>query len=84
MNEEVIRKDKWTLTEYLPHQYVAELRGVGSVYVKSAHCKACAIVGLILKHGGDADLRGLSSYGICYQHLVVTVRAAREPEADNG
>lgn len=42
-----------------------------------AHCVCCAYMEAIQEHGGDVDLRGLSRYGICYELLVVAVRATR-------
>jgi hypothetical protein len=77
------RKRYWRLKLIAHNQYYAELDGGRSEYVNAAHCKACAIVGLILKYGGDADLRGMHKYGHCYQMLAITARAGREPEDDD-
>ena len=47
-------------------------------YRSGAHCKACALVDVITKYGGDADLRGLHRYGPCYQFLAVVVKQSRD------
>lgn len=71
----------------LPRWYATDIgsefvlsNGQRTEYVRSEHCKACALVKVISKYGGDADLRGLSAYGMCYQMLAITVRASRDPE----
>lgn len=75
----------------LPRWYVTDIggelvldNGERTEYVRGEHCKACALVKVIVKHGGDTDLRGLSAYGMCYQMLAVTVRASRDPELAEG
>ena len=42
------------------------------------HCLACAYTHLVLEHGGNVNLRGLSRYGSCYQFLAVVVRNIRQ------
>lgn len=57
--------DKYRAIKIDDATYYVE-NGEVSEYVRSAHCKCCALANMILMHGGQADLRGLHRYGICY------------------
>jgi hypothetical protein len=76
------RRAYWQIKLISVSQYYAQLGGGKSCYISSAHCRACALVTLLIKHGGDVDLRGgWDRSSPCYQMLAITVRGARDDDA---
>lgn len=78
------------IRKYTPKWHVSSFGGMSEFYVDNgdrafhtnAHCMCCALVEALSKHGGDVDLRGLHRYGMCYQWLVVTAKAIRDPQPE--
>jgi hypothetical protein len=75
---------RWCITtrEVYPGTRVAESSEGHTEYVSHAHCLACAYMRVILRHGGDCDLRGLHRYGECYGILALTVYGNRRDEKE--
>lgn len=71
---------KWQITD-IGTEFVAD-NGDRTVYLRGEHCRACALVKLLLEHGGDVDMRGLHRYGICADMLAITAHAGRTPSPD--
>lgn len=68
----------WRITD-IGSELIAD-NGDKVEHLRGQHCRACALVTLLVQHGGIADLRGLHRLGPCYQFLVVTAKASRERE----
>ena len=48
-----------------------------NVYVRSAHCLACAYADVVTEYGGNVNLRGLYSHSRCYSFLRMLVLNGR-------